>query len=152
VKRGGGQSKWNFLFLGPWAGMFSSCLRSISLFYLEKQEQVWTSRLNSAYQPRCRIRNVHLGKILCQKSAINAHQFNNQLDPRSITNRTNVSTEIRTEVLHNWKKVLYQLSYHPLTYLCVSYPQHAFKLSSEHWAERMIEQEAHQREAAWLSW
>ena len=28
------------------AGMFSSCLRSNLIFYWEKQEQVWTSRLN----------------------------------------------------------------------------------------------------------
>jgi hypothetical protein len=28
------------------AGIFNSCLRSNSIFYLEKQEQVWTSRYN----------------------------------------------------------------------------------------------------------
>jgi hypothetical protein len=30
---------------GTWAGMFSSCLISILIFYSEKQEQVWTSKL-----------------------------------------------------------------------------------------------------------
>jgi hypothetical protein len=34
-----------------WAGKFSSCSRSILIFYWEKQKQVWTSRLNFAYQP-----------------------------------------------------------------------------------------------------
>jgi hypothetical protein len=47
---------------------------------------------------------------------INAHQFNNQLDHRSITKQTNVRTKIWTGVLHDWKRAHYQLSYQPLTF------------------------------------
>jgi hypothetical protein len=49
------------------------------------------------------------------RSTIHAHQFNSQLDPRSITKQTNIHAEIWTGVLHDWKSALYQLSYQPLT-------------------------------------
>jgi hypothetical protein len=61
----------------------------------------------------------HLSIINVNRLPINAYQFNNQLDHGSIKNRTNVLTEIWTGVLHDWKRVLYQLSYQPLTSLII---------------------------------
>jgi hypothetical protein len=51
-------------------------------------------------------------------SNINAHQFFNQLDCRSITKRTIICTKIWTGVLHDWKRALYHQSYQPLTLCC----------------------------------
>jgi hypothetical protein len=59
----------------------------------------------------------HKSTIDVNRSTINAHQFNNQLDHRSITKRTNVCAEIWTGILHDWERALYQLSYQPLTIL-----------------------------------
>jgi hypothetical protein len=41
---------------------------------------------------------------LIKNLTINAHQFNNHLDRRSITKRTNVCAKNWTTVLNNWKK------------------------------------------------
>ncbi len=65
---------------------------------------------------------------------INAHQFNYQLDHKSITKRTNVRAEIWTGVLHDWKRALYQQSYQPLIVIYSSFlfsfliPPHCFSL------------------------
>jgi hypothetical protein len=61
----------------------------------------------------------HKSTIDVNRLAINAHQFNNQLDHRSITKWTNVRAEIWTRILHNWKRVLYQLSYQSLYMSCL---------------------------------
>jgi hypothetical protein len=64
----------------------------------------------------------HESTINLNRPTINAHQFNNQLDNRSITKGTNVHANIWTGVLHDWKRVLYQLSYQPLTASSKSLP------------------------------
>ncbi len=61
---------------------------------------------------------------------INAHQFSNQLDHRSISKQTNVRAEIWTGVLRDWKRALYQLTYQPLTILSSSFVQLVYLLVS----------------------
>jgi hypothetical protein len=66
----------------------------------------------SPYMVRLRVLVIRpLGSSNNNQSTISAHQFNNQLDHRSITKWANVRTEIWTAVLHDWKIVLYQLIY-----------------------------------------